>query len=1359
MKRQLARLGVFAILLLVLAACSHGRAKDIAARLADALTDALDIDGGSEQDGPPPSSSNAPDAPVIKATAGSELRLGAPFVFTLYSDYPGDDVDRAILYVEKAKRYFIVYGALANGRFDIAGLLGTDDELRGKAFNFKFALGTSKGLIGPYWTYNRQILDMAPSGEGRTITAILADGEDSHDSGRPAGSTAQSAPQIVSLDGPAQLAAGSSLAITITTSYGASARKAAASAIDGVILTTPANSAYKEIPVSATNGVVTIRASLAPDLKIGDWFVFMLALRAGNVVGGYRPYLLRIVAASDGDRDEDVETEVERESEPENDGDVETESEDERDLEHEADAEIEHETEVATELEIEREAEIGNEGDEAVFPTCAIPNAGPDQTVDRLVTIVLDGTASSDPNETVQGYKWVFLSKPFGVTNAFLVDGNGSAVEGVYTTEAHPKFFAERAGEYVIGLTLKDSDSGCSGSISDTVTITVPPIAISLELVWDAPGNDQDLHLIRPGGAFSRSDDSNQDDCHYANCRTQCVTPNHPERCNGPTYCPTRGCPGPTKAPDWGTIGVRSDDPTLDQDDIQTTGPELINFASPTPGEYLVAVANFNGSTPSMTSTVRVWLFGQLAGTFLYPPAGSSSPYFDSCTHWNVATIKVTDSSTIEVVPITTKVLETEENGCIPIAADGDADRDTTEADTLSNLCPIAHITVLGASDLGAIRQYDTLTLSAASSYDPDAGDSIARYEWSILSKPATSNAAFSSTTVAEPTLSPDLPGDYRLGLTVYDQKNMVSCMAAELVFTAQQAVPSLSCTPLNHDFGAKDIGSSSAFSFVCSNEGKAALHISQVELIQDASQVYSISSALNTQLEVGASSFMEVTYTPTTGGVVAGIARIHSDDPKNPTYDLGLRGGSAQPNTCPVASFIVTSPSLNDIHLYDTVHFDASASSDPDSGDTVTMYSWEIISKPQGSRTEVSPYGSATPSLTVDVVGTYKIQLLVKDGYNTFSCSAATVEFTAKEAPPNLSCTPLVLNFGTLAIGQSLTQGVTCTNTGLGPLTFSSVTVTSSTPDVFLLANTPATTLSANESTVIAVSYTATAAENDSGSLHILSNDPNSAQLAVPLIGNNTDPNVCPMAVLSILSPDPSLLKPLDTVQLDAGGSTDPDAGDGIGEYIYTVLARPDGSTSRIVPQAGNNALASFIVDMAGDYTIQLQIRDTRGVLSCNKAVVELKAVPREKIHVELTWSTPEGDFDVHLVKPGSAIWSADCSPSNKTPNWVAFGNPTFAFDDKHGYGPEEIDLDNPGSGVYGVYVHYYDSWGEHSPATVTLHIYVKAVLAGSYQITWPESREHYRWAAATITWDATQSTGTVSPVSTSLEADGSGG
>jgi len=68
------------------------------------------------------------------------------------------------------------------------------------------------------------------------------------------------------------------------------------------------------IPATAANGVVTLHVSLASDLAVGDQFIFMLALRAGTLVGAYRPYLLKVIAPADGDAEPEIEAEAETEA-------------------------------------------------------------------------------------------------------------------------------------------------------------------------------------------------------------------------------------------------------------------------------------------------------------------------------------------------------------------------------------------------------------------------------------------------------------------------------------------------------------------------------------------------------------------------------------------------------------------------------------------------------------------------------------------------------------------------------------------------------------------------------------------------------------------------------------------------------------------------------------------------------------------------------------------------------------------------------------------------------------------------------------------------------------------------------------
>ena len=74
-----------------------------------------------------------------------------------------------------------------------------------------------------------------------------------------------------------------------------------------------------------------------------------------------------------------------------------------------------------------------------------------------------------------------------------------------------------------------------------------------------------------------------------------------------------------------------------------------------------------------------------------------------------------------------------------------------------------------------SIREAGTrITLNGAQSYDSD-GDTLA-YQWTFISRPAESAASLEGARTASPAFVADVPGDYRIRLTVTDgQSNRAS--------------------------------------------------------------------------------------------------------------------------------------------------------------------------------------------------------------------------------------------------------------------------------------------------------------------------------------------------------------------------------------------------------------------------------------------------------------------------------------------------------------------------------------------------------------------------------------------------------
>ena len=290
-------------------------------------------------------------------------------------------------------------------------------------------------------------------------------------------------------------------------------------------------------------------------------------------------------------------------------------------------------------------------------------------------------------------------------------------------------------------------------------------------------------------------------------------------------------------------------------------------------------------------------------------------------------------------------------------------------------------------------------------------------------------------------------------------------------------------------------------------------------------------------------------------------------------------------------------------------------------------------------------------------------------------------------------------------------------------------------------------------------LTFEPTAVETYAGQLIIESTSPDTPELIIPLSGRGVH-NDCPTPRVPS---DVVQVRPLDVVTLDGSASTDPDGPNGRPvEYTWTVVARPAGSTSQPVerlhddftPAEGGPAdrpstpRAKFFVDLAGEYVLQLHVADHYGaeapstLCPAAPALIHIKAVPEEKLHIQLTWDTPEDadqtddlgtDVDLHLRHPSSSSWFAqdgtDCYYSNPTPDWGRPGDtnddPSLDIDDVNGAGPENINIARPESSQsadrgYRVGVHYFAAEGptvgdDYRPlkSTATVRIFVDGQMA----------------------------------------------
>lgn len=228
-------------------------------------------------------------------------------------------------------------------------------------------------------------------------------------------------------------------------------------------------------------------------------------------------------------------------------------------------------------------------------------NSAPFQTVN------FDGSASYDPDGLPLTFTWI-LNAP---------TGSGAVLNN--TSSDTPSVTLDLAGDYVATLTISNTNSQ-TDSCSQTVT-AVPNENFRIEMFW-AQTDDMDLHLLEANdgngnGGTPRTDS----DCYFSNCNTSSSW---------------------STPPDWGVTGNTADDPGLDLDDIQNTGPENINIVAPAgppyDGEYIVFVHDYQGSTTDTMGpndvTVNIYLNGILAQTFSFAISGDDDDYYVAKIHW-----------------------------------------------------------------------------------------------------------------------------------------------------------------------------------------------------------------------------------------------------------------------------------------------------------------------------------------------------------------------------------------------------------------------------------------------------------------------------------------------------------------------------------------------------------------------------------------------------------------------------------------------------------------------------------------------------------------------------------------------------
>lgn len=289
-------------------------------------------------------------------------------------------------------------------------------------------------------------------------------------------------------------------------------------------------------------------------------------------------------------------------------------------------------------------------------------------------------------------------------------------------------------------------------------------------------------------------------------------------------------------------------------------------------------------------------------------------------------------------------------------------------------------------------------------------------------------------------------------------------------------------------------------------------------------------------------------------------------------------------------------------------------------------------------------------------------------------------------------------------------------------------------------------------------------------GKLRILTNDPDTPELVVPLAGEGVSPPTCNIGVKSVNGiPGTTTIEPLDDVVLTAEGSLPSDQGGSIASVEWTIVQQPPGSTAVLTNPNGVDTGFTFAdgvlgVDLAGRYALQAVVTDDLGTRSINQCELAFEAIPTDTILVQLTWDVPVGDMDLHFMKEHSgqfctsssvnptnglargcgtdyACYFGNCKGTGTRPDWDndgtgdSAGDPSLDIDDLCGYGPENINIDLAEPGAYLVGVDFWGFTGCSGSGSTgnTIRIYIYGALAAEF---FADMESGDWWEPAIIYW-----------------------
>jgi hypothetical protein len=366
-------------------------------------------------------------------------------------------------------------------------------------------------------------------------------------------------------------------------------------------------------------------------------------------------------------------------------------------------------------------------------PVAPVANAGPNQTVNVGNTVILDGSGSTDANGLQISYAWSLVGRPSD-SNAALV--NPQSVS--------PTFVADRVGTYVAQLFV---NNGTLTSQPSTVTITTNDVAPT--------ANAGPAQLVNIGTTV-QLDGSGSSDLNGRSLTYKWLALSKPPGSNATLSDPT--AVRPTFTDDLGGNYVFQ---LVVNDGFLDSLPSTVNISTnnipPTakPGANQLVNVGATVTLDGSASTDANGYTLTYAWSLISKPTGSNASLSGANTFAPVFTVDRAGDYIAQLIVSD------------PLLSSQPA---TVKISTI-NIPPVANFTTNVVSPFTIDSSTGFTTVQVDGSTSTGTSGYPLSYAWSIISKPAGSNASLSSNNTTSPVSSfnADQAGDYVVQLIVND--------------------------------------------------------------------------------------------------------------------------------------------------------------------------------------------------------------------------------------------------------------------------------------------------------------------------------------------------------------------------------------------------------------------------------------------------------------------------------------------------------------------------------------------------------------------------------------------------------------